>query len=62
MITNDDFAKRELSAGELETIAGGIPMNSTSGQILAAFHYHSPAPHYWMGGLPGRGGANGNYF
>ena len=63
--TNDDFSNRELSADELEAIAGGIQINSTPAQILAAFHYHPPylpAPQYWMGGLPGRGGANGNPF
>jgi hypothetical protein len=60
---NDDLAKRELSIGELEAIAGGIQMISTLSQILAAFHYHPPhVPQPWMGGLPGRGGANGNYF
>jgi hypothetical protein len=63
--TNDDFSNRELSIGELEAVAGGIQMNSTLAQIRAAFHYHPPhvsQPHPWMGGLPGRGGANGNFF
>jgi hypothetical protein len=59
---NDDLAERELSIGELESIAGGIQLNTTLAQILAAFHYQAPAPRPWMGGLPGRGGANGNYF
>jgi|tagenome__1003787_1003787.scaffolds.fasta_scaffold20037389_1 hypothetical protein len=60
---NDNFAKRELSIGELEAIVGGIQMNSTLARILATFHYHAPhAPQPWMGGLPGRGGANGNPF
>ena len=65
LATNDDFAKRELSIDELEAIAGGIQMNSTLAQIPAAFHYHPPhvpQPQPWMGGLPGRGGANGNPF
>ena len=65
LATIDVLAKRELSIEELEAIAAGIAMNSTPAQILAAFHYHPPylpAPQYWMGGLPGRGGANGNPF
>jgi hypothetical protein len=61
--TNDDFATRELSIGELEAVAGGIQINSTLAEILAAFHYHPPhLPRPWMGGLPSRGGANGNPF
>ena len=62
---NGDSAERELSIGELDAIVGGIQMNSTPAQILAAFHYHPPhlpLPRPWMGGLPGRGGADGNPF
>lgn len=63
--TNDALAKRQLSISELETAAGGIQMNATLAQIQAAFRYNPPhvaRPQPWMGGLPGRGGADGNPF
>jgi hypothetical protein len=62
----NDHANRELSIGELEAVAGGLMADFR--HIADPIHYLRllPAPpsppRPWMGGLPGRGGANGNPF
>ncbi|MGZ4789015.1 MAG: hypothetical protein ACXVZX_10895 [Terriglobales bacterium] len=53
-LTDDDFAKHELSADELEAIAAGSPLmsgapNSING-TLRVQPLPPPPPRYWMGG------------
>jgi hypothetical protein len=42
--TNDDFAKSELSTGELETISGGLFL-ADGGFGGGNGHHHGPQPH-----------------
>ena len=49
--TNDDFAKRELSIGELEAVAAGSPlMSGAPNSINGTLRVQPLPPRYWMGG------------
>jgi len=49
LLTNDDFAKRELSASELETISAGLVLthgpNPPQGGAGGGCHGHYHPPH-----------------
>jgi hypothetical protein len=59
MTANDRLAKRELSAGDLESIVGGAArMSGVPNSIMGAgfprephLPPHFPLPRYWAGGV-----------
>jgi hypothetical protein len=63
--TNDDFAKSELSTGELETISGGLilthgpnPPQGGHGGCNGHRPPHMEPPRYYPGGGPNSAGLN----
>ena len=67
--TNDDFAKSELSTGELETISGGRlilthgpnPPRGGHGGCHGHQPPHMEPPRYYPGGVPNAPGLHVHY-
>jgi hypothetical protein len=68
LLTNDGFAKSELSTGELETISGGLILTHGPNPPRGGYggcHGHQPPhmepPRYYPGGVPNSPGLRGFY-
>ena len=68
LLTNDDVAKRELCAGELDAVsAGRIVITHGPNPPMGGSHgchggHHSPPPRFYPGGSPNSPGLHPIYY